>query len=59
MLKIQLHVTLDLPEEGVRAWETEYGLEGRSSVRADVRRYLLSLLHDCHGAELTGWTVRD
>lgn len=58
-MKVKIPVTLDIPEEGVEAWKTEYGLDTTREVREDIKRYVRTALQECNGAEVAGWTVLD
>lgn len=57
-MKIRLDITLNLTEEGVKAWMDEFGVS-RSKVREDVRSVVMDWIRTSYHAELTDWEVKE
>lgn len=53
---MRLTVTLNIPPAGVKAWQSEYGVD-RAEVREDIRSYVATTLQGVNGAEVAGWQV--
>ena len=59
-MKINLSMfTLEISDEGVEAWATEYGFDPKKlqEIRADIIVLLTTHLQSSYEAELTGWDV--